>query len=225
MLKSPFLEFVRENAPTTGNFRVDLPRVHAEIADEGASVIAGEEGKTITRDYVIDNVVRPLLDLSASTRFHNTTYTEDSFGGEGANLSKILKKDKQQYELLPGVDPVDGFRCFWGGWYGEPGNGNYRGYVLFLINDPNADLSRILSYCYDPGVVAQSSLRSSLGNAFHKSIVKTLEENPQSTAIVLGDRATLGKLTIFPGREVFDKRLKEAISSTRTFDRSKVDDS
>ncbi|MFZ6730607.1 hypothetical protein ACO0LG_01610 [Undibacterium sp. Ji42W] len=217
MLKTPFLEFVRDNAPENKNFVVGLPELHSEISSDAASVITDDEGRTIIRDLLLDNVIRPLINASSTVKFFHTKFSDDSFGGEGANLKLIIKQNKQYFDLIPGVDPIDNFRKFWGGWHGEPGNENCRGYVLFKIDDPDYDLRRIFSYCYDPAVKALSSLRSSVGSSKLNGILTTVEENPQSTLILLGHMATLSSLVVFPGMSIFKERLEEAISSTRTF--------
>lgn len=215
MLTAPFLEFVKATAPQEGNFRVSLPVDYRELYDVP---LAGPSprSKTELRDYLLSNVVRPLVSASQSVRFYQTNFNEKSFGGEGARLPEILKKNRNVYELLEGRDPIRSFERFWNG---VASDGSCRGYVLFVIDSEDFDWWSIFSHCYDPGVMSSGSLRSTLGAALYKTITGYVRENSRVTAVLLGYAGNLGNLTVFPGDAVFDRRLNEAISSTRTFHR------
>lgn len=214
MLTSPFLEFVLEAAPEEGNFCVDLPEDYRELDETAAGGSADEQAKVLLRDYLLINVVRPLIGASSSVRFYHTVFTEKSFGGEGARLPEILRKRRNVYELSGEHDPIESFERFWNG---VAGDGSRRGYVLFAVDDEDFDLRPIFSHCYDPGVMSSSSLRSTLGASLQKAIASYIADNPRATAVLLGYAGNLGNLTVFPGTDVFDKRLNQAISSTRTF--------
>ncbi|SMC29925.1 hypothetical protein SAMN02745857_04268 [Andreprevotia lacus DSM 23236] len=223
MLNSPFLEFVQENARPSGNFSVGLPEFHSEIVADIELAARGHESQRIARDHVIDHVIVPLLALANDVRFFYTAYTPDGFGGEGATLPQILTKVGRQLGLVPGIDPIEGFRQFWGGWSKEQPQQNSRGYVLFMIENPAAALSPIFAHCYDPGVVNPSSIKKSMGRTLNALLTEKLQENPAATAIVLGYIGSLSNLTVLPGPDVFDARLNEAICATKTYERYRVD--
>jgi hypothetical protein len=56
----------------------------------------------------------------------------------------------------------------------------------------------------------------------YKKIIGAVAENPNCTAIVLGDKGSLTNMTLFPGAAVFERRLEQAIASTRTYDLKRV---
>jgi hypothetical protein len=220
MLVSPFLEFVRKNAPIEGNFRVRLPDGYREILDHPAPPMQDAEGRAIVRDYILKNVVAPLIEAAESVTLHQTAFKPTSFNGEGARLDRILKKiGRHSYVLKRDQDPFEGYLKF---WEGVESDGSSRGYVLFMLGETGCDFERLLSFCYDPGVMAPSSLRSSLGAALYKKVTGAIAQNPGHTAIILGYKGGLNNMTVFPGAAVFEQRLEQAIASTRTYDLRRV---
>jgi hypothetical protein len=138
----------------------------------------------------------------------------------------LRKIGRDSYELIRGQNPLDGFLKFWQGfWPGVEGDDSARGsrgYVLFMLGDTGFDFERLFSFCYDPGVMAPSSLRSSLGRGLYKKIIAAVAENPNCTAIVLGDKGSLTNMTVFPSAAVFERRLEQAIALTRKYDLKRV---
>jgi hypothetical protein len=220
MLVSPFLEFVRKNAPIEGNFFLRLPKGYREILDHPAPPMEDAEGRAIVRDHILRNVVAPLIEAAESVTLYQTAFKPTSYNGEGATLDRILKKiGRDSYELKRDQDPFEGYLNF---WEGVESDGSSRGYVLFMVGETKCDFERIFSFCYDPGVMAPSSMRSTLGPALYKKIIGSIAQKPGHTAIFLGDKGGLHNLTVFPGAAVFEQRLEQAIASTRTYDLRRV---
>jgi hypothetical protein len=220
MLKTPFLEFLRENARLEGNFRVGLPETYNEVFDEPAPLLPVDARCQMVRVHILKNVVLPLIVGARSVNFYNTEFSPTSFSGEGSRLHEILKKiGPKSYELSSRDDPTVYFENF---WQGIESDGSARGYVVFLMGEDFFAFKKLFSFCYEPNVVALSSLRATLGVTLCKRINENVIANPMDTSIVLGFKGNLGNLTIFPGASVFDARLEQAISSTRDYDVERV---
>ena len=76
MLEEPMLAFVRTEAPLAGNFRVGLPDPGINRGMEG---VPGAKRATLVaekkrlRDYLLSQVVRPLIEMSSSVLFFGTS--------------------------------------------------------------------------------------------------------------------------------------------------------
>jgi hypothetical protein len=213
MLKEPFLEFVKSNAPTEGNFCMALPSNFSEVDGALASKHSARLNEKSLAHHILENVVRPLVNSSSSVRLYGTKFSASSFGGVGGKLTAILKKVRSHYELVLGSDVVTSYEKFWAGY--DIREGARRGYVLFVIADPAADLTKIYSFCWDPGVMSASNLRTRFGRTIIGAIDGIREADPECTLLLMESMVDSSMLTIFPGSAVFAQRLDEAIYSNR----------
>jgi hypothetical protein len=93
MLVSPFLEFVRKNAPIAANFHLGLPEGYREIVDHPVPGIPAAEAEAVVHDHILKNVVAPLIDAAKPVRFYQTAFQPTSFGGERGKTRHYLEEN------------------------------------------------------------------------------------------------------------------------------------
>ncbi len=164
------------------------------------------------RDFLRRQVLTPLLQASTTAVVYGAECVEQDFEHEERkNFDRLLAKKGAIFEIrLENRDSlVTEFPDFWAGSLFDVATKRYynRGNVLFLLDDNKIDFEKLFAGFAMVDVVTNLS---SLGRSLCNRARKYAADHCDMTAVALINDTSL---VFFPGSEVIDARLEQAIAS------------
>ncbi len=164
------------------------------------------------RDFLRRQVLTPLLQASTKAVVYGVECVEHDFEHEERkNFDRLLVRKGAIFEirLENRHSLVTDFPDFWADSLFDVAAKRYysRGNVLFLLDDLAIDFEKLFSCFARVDVV--SNLSSALGRSLYNRARKYAADHCDKTAVALLNGSSL---VFFPGSEVIDARLEQAIA-------------